>query len=254
MAKSSGLGARLYVAGVDLSGDVGSLQNLSTPRAVQDVTGINRSAMERIYLTRDGQLSYSAFFNPASDQAHPTLSALPTSDQPVTYAHRATLGAPAASLVAKQINYDGTRNQDGSLIFTVETLANGYGLEWGQMLTAGDDTLASADALDGLDYGASVGTTNFGLQAWLHVFDIDSGSATVAIQDSDDDGSGDAYGNVTGAVFNAATAAGTAQRLETGRTQAVKRWLRVNVTGTFTNLAFAVAVAKNESSILFFGS
>jgi hypothetical protein len=248
MAKSSGLGARFYVTGVDLSGDVGSLQTISTPRTVQDATGIDKSAMERIYLTRDGLVAYSTFFNPAT--AHPTLSALPTADQPLTYAHRATIGAPTASMVAKQINYDGTRNQDGSLGFAVQALANGYGLEWGELLTAGDDTLASAGAITGLDYGAGIGTTDFGLQAWLHVFDIDSGSATVAIQDSDDGGT-DPWADVTGAVFTAASAGGTAQRLQTDRDESVKRWLRVNVTGTFTNLDFAVAVAKNLSAVVF---
>lgn len=248
MARASGLGANFYVNGVDLSGDVGSLQNISTPRGLQDVTGINKSGHERIYLTRDGQITYSAFFNPAG--AHATLSPLSTADQPVTYAHRATLGAPAASMVAKQLNYDPTRDANGAIsAINVQTLANGYGLEWGLMLTAGQDTFASADAGTGYDYGAGVGSTLFGLQAWLHVFDIDTGSATVAIQDSNDGGT-DPWVNVTDAVFNAASATGS-QRLQTGRTQAVKQWLRVNVTGTFTNLDCAVMVTKNTYSVVF---
>lgn len=248
MAKESGLGARLYVTGVDLSGDVPSVQ-ISAPRGTKDTTGINKEAFERILLLKDGAIGYAAHWNPTG--AHVVLSALPTTDQPVTYVHRATIGQPAANIVAKQLNYDGTRAADGGLDFAVQAQANGFGLEWGEMLTAGEDTIASAGALDGYDYGAAIGTTAFGLQAYLHVFDIDSGSATVAIQHSDDDGSGDAYADVTGAVFNAASAGGTAQRLQTDRDESVKRWLRVNVSGAFTDLDLAVAVVKNRAEVLF---
>lgn len=251
MSKQSGLGANFYVTGVDLSGDTGALTNISTPRAVKPVTGIDKPAFERVYLRRDGAISWAAHWNP--DGAHVTLSALPTADQPVTYAHRAVIGDPAASMVGKQIGYDGTEAADGGLDFAIQALANGYGLEWGRMLTAGQDTLASTGAITGYDFGAGVGTTAFGLQAYLHVFDIGSGSAIVAIQDSDDDGDTDPWADVTDAVFNAATAGATAQRLATARNQSVKRWLRVNVTDTFTDLDFAVMVVKNRSEVLFGG-
>jgi hypothetical protein len=247
VAKQSGLGARLYVTGVDLSGDTASVAT-GSPRAVRDRTGIDKSAMERIYLRRDGSISYGAHWNPAG--AHVVLSALPTADQPVTYAHRPTIGVPAASMVGKQINYDGTEAADGGLDFAVNALANGFGLEWGVMLTAGDDLLASAGAITGHDFGAAVGTTAFGLQAYLHVLDIDSGTATVAVQHSNDGGT-DPWANVTGAVFAGATAGATAQRLQTDRDESVKRWLRVNVTGTFTNLTLAVMAVKNRAEVLF---
>jgi hypothetical protein len=248
MAKSSGLGANCYVGGFDLSGDVGSLQNISTPRAVQDVTGINKSAMERIYLTRDGAMAYSTFFNPSAAQSHPVLSALPTTDQPVTYVHRPTIGQPAASMVGKQINYDGTRNTDGSLGFTIQAQANGYGLEWGRMLTAGVAETTTAGALAGLDYGVGVGQTLFGLQAYLHVFAFTGTSATAAVQDSAD-GSTD-WQNVTDGVFAAATAV-SSQRIQTDRDETVRRHLRVNVTGTFTVFDYSVVVIKNTALVEF---
>lgn len=247
MPKSSGLGARCFVGASDLSGDVGSLQNISTPRAVQDVTGIDKDAMERIYLTRDGAISYSVFYNPAIDGSHPVLSALPTSDQPVTYAHRAAIGAPAAAMVGKQINYDGTRNADGSLGFTVNSQANGYGLEWGRMLTAGIAETTAAGAQAGLDYGVSPGSTAFGLQAYLHVFAFTGTSATVTIQDAAD---GVAWLDLADGAFAAATAPGS-QRLQTARDATVRRHLRVNVTGTFTVFNFAVVVVKNTNLVSF---
>lgn len=250
MAKDSGMGARLYVTGVDLSGDTATVQ-IGEPAGTKAVTGIDKSAIERRLLLGDGSIGYGAHWNPTG--AHVTLSALPRTDQPMTYVDKAVVGRPAASIIGKQLNYDGTRAADGGMDFTVMAQANGYGLEWGLMLTTGQQAFASASAGTALDYGAGVGTTNFGLQAWLHVFSIGSGSATVAIQSSTDNAATDAYANVTGAVFAAATAGGTAQRLETGRTQAVERWLRVNVTGTFTNLVAAVTVKRNLTEKIFFG-
>lgn len=249
MAKSSGLGARFFVAGVNLSGDVGSLSGISQPRGMKPVTGIDKLAFERIHLLKDGSVSYAAHWNPTG--AHVTLSALPTADQPVMYCHRATLGAPAASMVGKQINYDGTRAQDGGLDLAVQSLANGFGLEWGELLTAGVQQTTGAGALGGLDYGAAIGTTAFGLQSYLHVMAFTGTSATVAIQDSNDNGGVDPYVNVTGAGFAAVSTAPGSQRLQTGRTQSVKRWLRINVTGTFTVFDFAVSVHRNLHETLF---
>ena len=48
MAKTSGLGDNCYVGGYDLSGDIGSLGKISGSVATIDVTGINKSAFERI--------------------------------------------------------------------------------------------------------------------------------------------------------------------------------------------------------------
>jgi hypothetical protein len=248
MAKSSGLGARFFAAGVDLSGDIGGLSAIGKSRPTKNVTGIDKDGIERIHLRKNGRVEYAAHWNPSG--AHVTLSDLPTSDQLVTYCHRATLGSTAASMIGKQINYDGTEAADGGLDFTVQAQSNGFGLEWGQLLTAGVEETTGSGSLDGLDYGATIDTTEFGLQAYLHVFAFDGTSATVAIQDSDDDADTDPYGNVTDAVFAAASAVGT-QRLQTDRDQTVKRWLRVNVTGTFTELDFAVMVRKNLAEVLF---
>ena len=256
MAKESGLGARLWVAGVDLSGDAGELSRIATPRGVDNVTGIDKSAFERIYLGRDGEIAFQTFFNPAAAAAHPVLSALPTADIPITYGHRATIGAPAASMVAKQANYDGSREASGRFTLNVQALANSYGLEWGKLLTAGGQAiLTGAPQTSGWDSGIAT-ATEFGLQAWLHVLAFDGTDVTLAIQDSDDDdagGVGDDYVNVTGAVFAQTTQAATSQRLETGRTQAVKRWLRVSATTSagFTSVTAVVAAVKNGAAVTF---
>jgi len=143
VAKQTGLGDNCYVGGYDLSGDIGSLGSIAGSLATLDVTGIDKSAHERLGGLRDGNIAYNAFFNPAAGQAHPVLSALPTADQMVTYFRGTTLGNPAASMIGKQIDYAGTRAADGSFTFAVTAQANGYGLEWGEQLTPGKFTATS---------------------------------------------------------------------------------------------------------------
>src|SRR5690606_15840714 len=81
----------------------------------------------------------------------PTLSAMPTSDIIVSYFRGTTVGNPAASLVAKQVGYDPTRGNDGALTLNTSAQANGYGLEWGVMLTPGTDTATAAGNGSSLD-------------------------------------------------------------------------------------------------------
>jgi hypothetical protein len=248
MSKATGLGAGLFVNGVDLSGDTGNVSAIGSSRPTQNVTGIDKSAIERIQLRKNGRIDWGAHWNPTG--AHPTLSALPMTDVPVTYVHRQALGAPAACMVGKQINYDGNRSAEGEFNLSVLAQSNGYGLEWGELLTAGKHTEAGVDAGTGVDFGAS---TAFGLQAYLHVFAFTGTDATINLQSSSDDAVGDPYAPVTGAAFAQITGAPGSQRLQTARDATIERWLRWNITtsGGFSNLVFAVMVVKNEQEVLF---
>ncbi|PXY27435.1 hypothetical protein [Prauserella muralis] len=259
MSKQSGLGDALYVAGHNLSGDIGSLGRIGGGPATLPVTGIDKSAFERIGGLRDGSLEFSAWFNPETaadnppnteDRAHAILSGLPTADQIVTYCRGTALGKPGACLVGKQINYDPTRGDDGSLTIAVQALGNAYGLEWATRATDGIRTDAAATDGAGQDYGAA---TAFGLQAYLHVFAFTGTDATIKLQESADDGAVDPWTDVVGGAFTALTAGPTAERIATARDQAVERYLRVvtTTTGGFSNLEFAVFIAKNDVEVTY---
>lgn len=75
MAKESGLGwSTLSVdnsSGVakDIKNDVTNLQ-FSTPKAVQEVTGIDKSAIERILLLADFSVTLNGVFNDDADKSH----------------------------------------------------------------------------------------------------------------------------------------------------------------------------------------
>jgi len=239
--KQSGLGDQLYCGGYDLSGDIGAIGSVAGGNAPLDVTAIDKSGYERLGGKRDGGLEFTAFFNPDAAQAHVALSPLPTADVIVAYFRGTTLGNAAACLVGKQIGYDATRNEDGSLTFKVAAQANGFGLEWGTQLTAGKRTESVATNGAGVDLAAS---TAFGLQAYLQVFAIASGSATIKLQHSNDNGGGDPYADVANGAFAAVAAAPGSQRIA-NTTNPVKQWVRCVTTGVFSGLTFAVVVAKN---------
>jgi hypothetical protein len=247
MAKQSGLGDRLFVGGYDLSGDIGSLGGIAGGPDPLEVTGIDKSGMERIGGKRDGSIEFMAYFNDASGQAHPRLASLPATDVILSYCRGTTLGNAGAALVAKQLNYDGSRNEDGSLTFKVNALANGYGLEWGRQLTAGKRTDGSATNGTGVDFAAA---SSFGLQAYLQVFAFTGTSVTVKLQESSDNGGGDAFADVVGGAFTIATGI-TTERIATSSALAVERYLRVVTTGTFSNAVFAVLVVRNDTAPAF---
>jgi hypothetical protein len=158
MAKQSGLGDGLLVGGYLLSGDIQQVNNIASPRGTFDFTGIDKSAMERGYGNKDGVIDMTTFFNTAAGQAHPVLKALPRTDVHVMYLRGTTLGNPAACLVSKLPNYDGSRATDGGFLFNVNAVGNAYGLDWAQQLTPGvEDSTGSLTGATA-DFEGGIGT------------------------------------------------------------------------------------------------
>jgi hypothetical protein len=248
VAKQGGLSDNFYVAEFDLSGDVGSISNVSGGPAALDVTPVNKSGHERLGGVRTGMMEWSTFFNDATGQAHDALSSLLRTDRVVSYFRGTTLGNPAASQVAKQVTYDPQRANDGGLVFGVQALANGYGVQWGRQATAGVRTDTGATNGSPIDDGAG---SSFGLQAFLHVFAFTGTDATVKLQESSDN-SGDTYADVTGGGFTQVTGV-TSERIATADDLAVERYLRVITTtsGGFSDMDFAVVVVRNTTATSF---
>lgn len=242
MAKSTGLGQRFFVATTDLSGDTGSASRIGGGPNPGDFTGIDKSAYERLGLLRTGSIEWSAWFNPTN--AHPVLSALPFTDVQMSWLTSTTLGDPAASCITKQIDYSPERGQDGSLAVACVGMSNGFGIEWGNTLTAGLRTDTTATNGTGVDTLASV---SFGGQAYLHVTGFTGTSVVVKIQDSADNAT---FADVTGFTFTTVTAV-TTERLQLGATATLRRYLRVITTGTFSSASFVVNVVKNQTTVAF---
>ena len=242
MAKKSGLGQELYINGYDISGDVGSLSGVGSPRDQIDVTSIDKSARERVNGLANGTLSFDTWFDDATEKEHAALSGLPTTDRIVTWNMGGTRGDASYSINAKQINYDGSRGTDGSLAFSVEAQGTSVAPDWGETLTAGKETHASAGSSTSRD---DTSATSAGLVAVLQMVDCDSGTPTVTIEQSSDNGSGDAWATLLSFTAVGYASAPTAERVTVSGS--VERYLRITTTGTFSNLDFVVTTRRGTA-------
>jgi hypothetical protein len=124
MAKVSALTTTVTVATKDISNDVLSL-NVDTPYGVQDVTGLDKSALERIMLRADCTGTLNFAFNTSADRSHAVLKT-PGSKAFV-------IGFPGATLTftAVTTNYAISLGADGSLTGSVNwALASGTAAAW----------------------------------------------------------------------------------------------------------------------------
>lgn len=253
MAKQGGLGQRLFVHGNDISTGVQDFSDTGGGFAPLASTDITQFAVARqIGGQRDGRMGVNSFFNPSAGEVHDVLSALPTTDVILSWLFGVSaLGAVAFNLNAKQAEYNGSRAQEGSFLFATSAVGNGYGGEFGNTLTLGKRTDAAATNGSGVDFAAA---TDFGLTAYLHVVAFTGTDVTVKLQESSDNGVGDAWADVVGGGFTQITGgAPTAQRIQSARDLTVERYLRVVTvtTGGFSNLQFVVSVTKPDHEVLF---
>ena len=244
MAKSGGLGDNLYVGGYDLSGDVGSLDQISGGPALLDVTPLNKSAHVRIGGLRTGDLQFTSYFDAVAGAEHPVLSALPRTDVIATYARGTTIGNPAACILGKQINYDPTRDNTGALTVKTEIQSNAYGLEWGTQLTAGLRTDGSATTGPAFDNTAA---GIFGGQVYFQLVSFTGTSVTIDVQSATT--SGGSYAT-TGLTSAALTAVGSS-RVAVTSAATINEFFKVITTGTFSNAVFSVVVVINKTAVVF---
>jgi len=138
MAKQSGLG---YSVAVDDSG--GTPRTISnditnfdyaTPKAVQDITGVDKSAMERLLLLADFSITLNGVFNNASNQSHDTFKTVPTGSVNRTVTLAITSPASVTSTLANETlftDYQIKRAADGALTWVAPgVLADGTVPAW----------------------------------------------------------------------------------------------------------------------------
>lgn len=238
--KMSGVGAALLVNQYDISGDVGALTSMGYSRGLQDVTGLDKDGTERIGLRIDSEMSYAAFWNTSAGRSVAVLE--PLTEALVTFCRRASLGSPTRTLTGVKSSWSVARGQDGSMAANGQIQAsNGRPIEGGYLLTSGKQTFASAAAGTYIDRGAG-SASSFGAAAVLHVISLGSGTATVKVQESSDHSTwADAltFANVSGATSE--------YKRTSSLTATIRRYVRIDVSGTFTNLVAVVAVVPYRS-------
>jgi hypothetical protein len=134
MAKETGLG--ITTLSVDDSGgtpqaiknDITNFE-LSTPRAVQDVTGIDKSAIERLLLLADLSFTPTGVFNDAAGASHVVFKTVPSTSVARTTSFSISGQTLAAELL--YTDYQLTRAATGELTWQAPgVLADGTVPTW----------------------------------------------------------------------------------------------------------------------------
>jgi hypothetical protein len=103
--------------------------DFATPRAVQDVTGVDKSAIERLLLLADFSINLNGVFNDAASASHSVFSTVPSS----SVARLVTLVVSGQTLANTCLftDYQLKRGNDGALTWTAPgVLANGAVPTW----------------------------------------------------------------------------------------------------------------------------
>lgn len=138
MAKENGLGwTTLSIE--DASNSAKAIKNdvtnfsFSTPRGVQDVTGVDKSAIERLLLLADFSITLNGVFNDASNLSHDVFKTVPST----SVARGFTLTVSGQTMGTTNTptllftDYALTRAQSGELTWTAPgVLANGAVPAW----------------------------------------------------------------------------------------------------------------------------
>jgi hypothetical protein len=134
MAKETGLGWTTLSVD-DSAGTPNVIKNdvtnfsFATPRGVQDVTGVDKSAFERLLLLADFSINLNGVFNDAATFSHATFKTVPSTST----ARTVSLAVSGQTLANECIftDYSLNRAQDGSLTWTAPgQLADGTVPTW----------------------------------------------------------------------------------------------------------------------------
>ena len=136
MAKESGLGLTVTVDdssgnGQAISNDITDLQ-FAMPSGVQDITGVNKSAHERLHLLADFTVSLHGVFNDAASLSFQIFKAYRTLSG--TEVGRTTAIAHSGQTLTQEVLYSDfgfNRATDGSLMWTAPgSMSNGTFAAW----------------------------------------------------------------------------------------------------------------------------
>jgi hypothetical protein len=132
--KESGLGITTFAID-DSGGTARNIRNdctnfeISTPRAVQDVTGLDKFAIERLLLLADLSGTGTGVFNDAANQSHDVFKTVPST----SVARTLTLAHSGQTLASEVVltDYPLTRAATGELTWAVPfALADGTVPTW----------------------------------------------------------------------------------------------------------------------------
>jgi len=133
MAKESGLGMSAIIddsggSARTISNDITNL-DIATPREEQDITGLDKSARERLLLLADLSITVNGVFNDASNMSHDVFKTVPST----SVARTTTLAVSGQTLPGEifYTDYALSRSSSGELTWTAPgVLAGGVVPTW----------------------------------------------------------------------------------------------------------------------------
>ena len=134
MAKESGLGFSVIVddsggSARTISNDITNL-DFATPREEQDITGLDKSARERLLLLADFSVTFNGVFNDASNMSHDVFKTVP----PTSVARTVTMAISGQTLACEAFfsDYALSRSSSGELTWSAPgALSGGAVPTWG---------------------------------------------------------------------------------------------------------------------------
>jgi hypothetical protein len=120
MAKITGLGMSVTVdnsagAGKNISNDINDI-SFSTPRGMVDVTGLDKSGIERLLLLADGKVQIKGTPNMTADMSHDVFKTVPTTSVSRTVV--IVVGGATLTMELMFSEYGFSRDGSGKLVFT----------------------------------------------------------------------------------------------------------------------------------------
>lgn len=134
IAKETGLGWTTFSVD-DSGGNVCDIVNdttalpITTPRGVQDVTGLDKLAYERLLLLADGTVNPTGVFNDAASKSHVVFKTVPST----SVLRTVSIGVSGQTLAMEMLftDYNFSRAATGELTWTAPgTLADGTPPAW----------------------------------------------------------------------------------------------------------------------------
>jgi hypothetical protein len=134
MAKSTGLG-QTTLSVDDAGGTARDIRNditnwqMATPRGVQDVTGVDKSANERLLLLADASITLNGVHNPSSNRQHDVFKTVSST----SVARTVTVTVNGVTLATEMLfsDYQLSRSDSGELTWSAPgALADGTVPTW----------------------------------------------------------------------------------------------------------------------------
>lgn len=234
MAKGAAAAARVYFDHVNISGDINSTSvKFDVERPI--VTCLSDTGPRRLTGNFDHSGSHLGFLDTADDAYDEDMFTALLDADVTHYLTQCFVGTTVANpAYVRQVKISGQPRSGGiggAQLLNLDEVGAGYAIR-GSILGSG---AASNGNGTGQNLGATSANTRFGVLFLVTAFD--GTNITLKLQESSDDGGGDAYADITDLTSGALTAVGRVFASTVAATEAYKRLVTA---GTYTSATILV--------------